>query len=335
MAVKTFEDLIRSIRNRAFHPVYFLMGEETFYIDVIADNLEEHVLNEQDREFDLSIVYGKDTDVNGILGHARRYPMMASHHLVIVREAQHIRDIDGLLPYIQQPLASTILVVCYKYKTYDRRKKLLKEIEKKGVVFEGRKLYDNQVPGWINDYIRRKGYRINPRAVQMLADHLGADIGKIVNEVSKVFINLKEGEEITPVLIEEHIGISKDFNVFEFQQALGERDAAKAFLIARYFADNPKANPLVLILGLLYQFFSRILIYHSLKDKSRKSVATALGVNDFFVPQFQRAATNFSVKKLISIISDLRSCDNRSKGIDNATTSDGDLLNELTYRILN
>lgn len=335
MAGKTFEGIIKDIRNKVFHPVYFLMGEETFYIDVIADLLEQYVLSEAEREFNLSILYGKDTDTNGILTLAKQYPMSADHHLVIIREAQHIRDMESLLPYVQKPLSSTILVICYKYKTYDRRKKFIREVEKAGVVFEGKKLYDNQVPGWINDYVNRKGYRIGPQALQMLADHLGADIGKIVNEISKVFINLKKGEEITPLLIEENIGISKDYNNFEFQHALGERDAAKAFMIAMYFADNPKANPLMLTLGVLYQYFSKLLIYQSLKDKSRRSVASALAVNDFFVSQYQRAAANYTTEKLIRIIGYLRECDNKSKGIGNVSVSDGELLRELTYKILN
>jgi DNA polymerase III subunit delta len=335
MAGKTFEGIVRDIRNKVFHPVYFLMGDETFYIDVIADLLEQHVLSETEREFNLSILYGKDTDINGILTLVKQYPMSADHHLVIIREAQHIRDMENLLSYVQKPLSSTILVICYKYKTYDRRKKFIKEVEKTGVVFEGKKLYDNQVPGWINDYVNRKGYRIGPQAVQLLADHLGADIGKIVNEIGKVFINLKKGEEITPLLIEENIGISKDYNNFEFQHALGERDAGKAFMIATYFADNPKANPLVLTLGVLYQYFSKLLIYQSLKDKSRRSVASALSVNDFFVSQYQRAAANYTTEKLIRIIGYLRESDNKSKGIGNVSVSDGELLRELTYKILN
>ena len=334
MAARTFEGVIRDIREKRYHPVYFLMGEETFYIDVISDFLEEHLLGEAEREFDLTVLYGRDTDVNGVVSSAKRYPMMGGHHLVMVKEAQHLKQIEELLPYVQKPSSTTVLVICYKYKSYDRRKKLLREIDKSGVVFEGKRLYDNQVPGWISDYVKRKGYRIGPQAVQMLADHLGADIGKIVNELGKVFINLKRGEEITPVVIEENIGISKDFNIFEFQQALGERNAHKAFQIATYFADNPRANPLVLTLGVLYQYFSKVLIYHSLQDKSRKNVATALSVNEFFVNQYQRAAANYPTGKLIQIMGHLRECDIKSKGIGNVTTSEGELLKELTFRVM-
>jgi len=225
-------------------------------------------------------------------------------------------------------------VVCYKYKTLDRRKKFVRDIEKTGLVFEGKKLYDNQVPDWIGSYVRRKGYRIGPQAGQMLADHLGSDLGRIVNELGKVFINLKKGEEITTRVIEENIGISKDFNIFEYQQALGDRDRYKAFHIAQYFADNPKGNPMALILGVLYQYFSRTLIYHSLRDKSRNSAAAALSVNPFFIAGIQNAAKNHSPRHLLRIISYLREYDLKAKGWDNASVNEGELLRELTYKIL-
>lgn len=334
MAAIKFEDILRDIRNKILHPVYFLMGEESFYIDILSDYLEDNVLSDEEKEFNLSILYGKETDIQTIISTAKRFPMMASHHLVIVREAQNLRDIEDLGPYVQNPLQSTILVICYKYKSLDRRRKFIKDLEKNGLVFEGRKLYDNQVPGWISDYVKRKGYRIGPGAVQMLADHLGTDLGKIVNELGKVFINLQKGDEINTSLIEAHIGISKDFNNFEFQKALGEKDGPKAFQIVRYFADNPKANPLVLTLGVLYQFFSKLLIYHGLRDKSRNNAASALSVNPFFVPDFQIAARHHSPEKVIRTFTYLRECDVRSKGVDNVSVADGELLRELTYKIL-
>jgi DNA polymerase III subunit delta len=334
MAAAKFEEILKDIRNRILYPVYFLMGEETFYIDVISDYIEDNVLTDEEKEFNLSILYGKETDVQSIISTAKRFPMMASHHLVIVKEAQNLRDIEDLGTYVQNPLKSTILVVCYKYKSLDRRRKLLKDLEKTGLVFEGKKLYDNQVPDWISDYVKRKGYRIGPKAIQMLADHLGSDLGKIVNELGKVFINLKKGDEISIPVIEENIGISKDFNIFEFQQALGEKDRLKAYQIVRYFADNPKANPLVVTLGVVYQFFAKILIFHGLRDKSRINVASALSINPFFVPGYQSAARNYSPEKIIRIFSFLREYDMKSKGVDNVTASDGELLKELTYKIL-
>lgn len=334
MAGKKFEDILHQIRNKVLHPVYFLMGEESFYIDVISDCLEDTVLSEEEKEFNLSILYGKETDIQDILHHAKRFPMIGSHQLVIVKEAQNIKDFDGLIPYIQKPLQSTILVICYKYKSYDRRKKFIKELEKTGLVFEGKRLYDNQIPEWIDNHIKQKGYRIGPRAVQLLANHLGSDLGKIVNELEKVFINLKAGAEITEELIERNIGISKEFNIFEFEEALGDKKSLKAFQIVKYFADNPKSNPLVLTLGALYQFFSKLLIYHSLQDKSRNSAVAALAINGFFLPKYQRAAKNYRMEKITRIISYLRECDTKSKGVNNSTTSDGELLKELTYKIL-
>lgn len=334
MGAHTFESILKDIRNKVLYPVYFLMGEESFYIDVIADFLEEQVLTEQEKEFNLSVVYGRDTDVHSVISLARRYPMMASHHLVIVREAQGLEDVESLEGYTEQPLASTVLVICYKYKTLDRRKKFVKDLAKKGVVFEAKKLYENQVPAWISDYISRKGFRANPYAIQMLADHLGNDLGKIVNELGKAFMGLRKGEEITTQLIEEHIGISKDFNVFELQHALGTKDAVKAHQIARYFADNPRQHPLVMTLGLLYQYFAKLLVFHSLRDKSRKNVAAALSVNPFFVAGYQRAAGHFTPAQIIGIFSLLRDTDVRSKGVGNVSVTNGELLKELVYKIL-
>ncbi len=335
MFAKNYQQVLKDVRNKVLYPVYFLMGEEAFYIDVIADFIEDQVLTDTEKEFNLSILYGKDTDIPTILSVAKRYPMMASHNIVIIKEAHHIKDIDKLLPYVQNPLESTILVICYKYKELDRRTKFYKTLEKKGVVFSGKKLYDNQVPGWISDYVKRHGYRIGPRALQMLADHLGTDLGKIVNEVRKLFINLEKGAEITPEVIEANIGISKDFNIFEFQNALGSRDNRKAYRIAKYFADNPKSHPFILITGVLYQFFAKLITYHGLADKSQKTAASELGVNPFFVKDYATAARNYPPKKLISIFSELRNYDLKSKGLNNESTEHGELLKELTFKILN
>lgn len=335
MAETNFNNILRDIRNRVFHPIYFLMGEESFYIDVIADYIEAKVLSETEKEFNLSILYGKDTDIPTILSTARRYPMMASHNIVIIREAQHINDMDGLLPYLEKPLNSTILVINYKYKILDRRSKLYKALDKSGQVFIGKKLYDNQVPDWIASYAKKHAYRIGPKATQLLADHLGTDLGKIVNEVRKLFINLEKGSEITTAHIEENIGISKDFNFFELQNALGERNSRKVFQIARYFAENPKSSPLIMTTTMLYGFFSKLLQYHSLQDKSQHSVARELGLNPFFVKDYALAARNYSPGRIAQIMGLLRSYDLRSKGLDNASTDHGELTRELCYKILN
>ncbi len=335
MAETNFNNILRDIRNKILHPIYFLMGEESFYIDVIADYIEDRVLTESEKEFNLSILYGKDTDVPTIVSTAKRYPMMASHNIVIIREAQHIRQIDQLLPYVERPLDSTVLIICYKYKTIDKRTKFYKALDKAGQVFIGKKLYDNQVPEWISTYVKNHGYRIGPQAVQLLADHLGSDLGKIVNEVRKLFINLDKGAEITSRLIEENIGISKEYNTFEMQKALGARDSQKAYQIARYFADNPKSNPFIMTTGILHTFFSKVLLYHSLADKSQQGAAKELGVHPFFVKDFVTAARNYSPSKIVEIFSHLRTYDLKSKGFDNESTDHGELVRELTYKILN
>ncbi len=327
--------ILRDIRNKVLYPVYFLMGEETYFIDVIADELEESVLSETEKEFNLIVLYGKDTDIPSIISTAKRYPMMASHNLVIVREAHQLKDLDDLLPYLAKTLDSTILVICYKYKKIDKRSKLYKALIKTGVVFYGKKLYDNQIPGWIASYVKQNGYGITPPAMQMLADHLGTDLGKIVNELKKLFINIKKGSEIDKGIIEENIGISKDYNIFEFQNALGARDSKKAFRVAKYFADNPKSNPFVMTTGILYQFFSKVLLYHSLKDKKQQNAASELGIHPFFVKDYAVAARNYKPEKILRIFSQLREYDLKSKGLGNETTDSGELLRELTYKILN
>lgn len=334
MAQMKFEDILSDLKKKKYYPIYLLMGEETYYIDQITNYIQENILTDVEKEFNLSHLYGKETDVATIVSYAKRYPMMASHHIVIVKEAQNIRDLEPLLGYIQNPLSTTILVIGYKYKSYDKRKKLVKAIEKAGVVYEGKKLYDNKVPEWINDYVTSRGYRIGPKAVQMLADHLGNDLGKIVNEVTKLFISLEKNGEITTSIIEQNIGISKDFNIFEYQSALGQRDSMKAYSIAKYFAENPKSNPLIMVLGVLCQYFSKILVYHTVKSGNRADAATALSVSPFFVDDYRKAAANYSVAKLFKVFSYLREYDLKSKGVDNTTTSDGELLKELTYKIL-
>ncbi len=335
MTEKNFYNILRDIRNKVLHPLYFLMGEEGFYIDVISDFIEDAVLTDTEKEFNMSVLYGRETDIPSVISTAKRYPMMASHNVVIVREAQHLQQIDGLLPYVENPLESTILVICYKYKTLDQRTKFFKTLAKKGVVFTGKKLYDNQVPGWISDYVTRHGYKIGPKALQTLADHLGTDLGKIVNEVKKLFINLKKGSEITTEVIEQHIGISKDFNIFELQHALGTRNSQKAYQIAKYFADNPKNHPFIMTTAVLYQYFSKILLYHSLRDRSQKNVAAELGIPPFFTKDYAQAAKNYAPARIIRIFSLLRQYDMKSKGWDNETTDHGELLKELTYHILN
>ena len=330
----TFDQIIDKIKNKIYHPVYFLMGEEAYYIDEISDYIEKNVLTESEKEFNQTIIYGRDTTVQAIVSAAKRYPMMANYQVVIIKEAQDVQKIEELEKYLENPLQSTLLVIGYKYKKIDKRKTFSKLIDKKGVLFESKKLYDNQVPGWINDFVGRKGYRITPKATSMLADYLGTDLSKIVNEISKLILIIPEKAEINENLVEQNIGISKDFNIFELQNAIGTRNIFKANQIANYFAASPKENPLVKTIIMLFSYFTKLLIFHQLTDKSRNNVASSLSVSPAFVKDYEIAARNYNPKKLAAIVSLLREYDLKSKGVNNVSTSEGELLRELLFKIL-
>ncbi|MDX9928335.1 MAG: DNA polymerase III subunit delta [Bacteroidales bacterium] len=331
----TCESIIADIRKKAYRPVYFLAGEEPYYIDVISRFIEENVLTPEERDFNQNIVYGDDTTITGIIELARRFPMMASHQVIIVREAQTVKKIEDLAIYLDNPLLSTILVINYKYRKLDKRTRLYKLLEEKGVFFESPRLYEYQVPGWINHYLMGRGVKIEPEAGQLLTEYLGTDLGKIANELDKLIISLpKANPVVNMAIVGKSIGISKDYNNFELQKAIGERNIEKANLIIKYFAQNPKDNPVILTLSVLFSYFSRVLMYHSLKDRTKNSVAAALKVNPFFVREYETAARNYSVSKTVSVISLLRLYDMRSKGVGDGGTDHGDLLKELVYRIM-
>lgn len=317
-------------------PIYFLMGDEAYFIDQLTDYIAQNVLSEAEKAFNQTVIYGKDTDIANVINSAKRYPMMAPYQVVIVKEAQNIRNIDDLVYYAQKPLKSTILVVNYKYKTLDKRKRLVKELEKNGVLFESKKLYDNQVPDWITKYLSKRGFQVQPTAALLLSEFLGAELGKIVMELDKLVLVLPKGEKlITSVHIEENIGISKDYNNIELQNALSKKDHLKAFRIVEHFGQNQKDNPFVVTIGMLYSFFNKIIVYYFLADKSKQSVAAALKINPYFVADYQNAAKVFPPKKAVEIISLLREYDLKSKGVGNISATPGDLLKELVYKILN
>jgi DNA polymerase-3 subunit delta len=330
----TIGQILDDLKKKIYYPVYFLYGEESWFIDEISDFIGEHVLDETEKEFNQMIIYGKDVDTRTLIGYARRFPMMANYLVIIVKEAQQIDKIEELAPYIENPLKSTLLVICYKYEKIDRRKSFYKLVEKTGILFESPRIYDNKIPDWITDYIGQRNYRITPKAAYLLAEFLGNDLSRIVNELGKLTINLRKGQEINEEYVERNIGISKDFNVFELQKALGSKDILKANRIIQHFASNPKENPLVKVIPILYSFFAKVLIYHSLQDKSRKNVASELSVNPFFIPDFQVAARNYATGKLISVVSVLREYDLKAKGVDNVSASDGELMKEMIYKIL-
>ncbi|GHC62641.1 DNA polymerase III subunit delta [Ulvibacter litoralis] len=334
MPLDKAKEIVTSIKQGNIQPVYFLMGEEAYYIDAISDFIEKSVLSEEEKGFNQMVLYGRDVSIDDIMSHAKRYPMMAERQVIIVKEAQDLsRTIENLVPYVDNPQPTTVLVFCYKYKTLDKRKKLSKTIAKKGVLFESKKLYENQVPDWIRRVLAGRGYTITPKAAQMLVEFLGNDLGKINNELEKLQLILKPGEQITPHIIEENIGISKDFNNFELQNAIGEKNIKKAFAIVQYFAQNPKSNPMVMTVALLYSFFSKLLKYHALSNKGE--AARALGVSPYFIKDYQVAARNYPMKKVSAVIASIRDIDMKSKGVGVANISQGDLLKELLVAIFN
>jgi DNA polymerase-3 subunit delta len=260
--------------------------------------------------------------------------MMASYQVVIIKEAQEVKDLEGLVPYIEAPLESTILVLAHKYRKVDKRRMLAKTVDKKGVLFESSKIYDNKIPDWISEQLGTMGYPITLKASMMLSENLGNNLSKIRNELDKLVINLEKGTEVNEDVIERNIGISKDYNIFELTGALGRKDVLRANRIVNYFIANPKIHPFLFTLTMLYNYFLKIMIYHKLSDKSRNNVAATLSINPFFVKEYSAAATKYSFEKLIRIIGYIREYDLRLKGIGNSSTSEGELLKELVFKIL-
>ena len=331
----SYEQILSDLRRKAYKPVYLLMGEESYYIDIISDFIQDNVLDESQREFDMTVVYGKDTDMTSIVNAAKRYPMMSPHQVVIVKEAQLIKDWEPLQYYISKPLNSTLLVFAYKYGTPDKRKKWVQDIGKTGVVFESEKLREYEMGTWISRYAKEKNVNIDVKAVQMLTEFLGTDLSKVANELDKLLITKPvDSNQITPEHVEKNIGISKDFNVFELQAALINKDKLKANRIIRYFADNKKANPMLMVLAQLFNFFSGLMIYHYLSDKSPAAVASELKINPYFVKDYEKAAKAFGAWKTMNIITWIRETDARGKGFDSNGVDDGELMKELVYKIL-
>ena len=328
--------IVDEVKAGKIRPIYFLMGDEPYYIDRIATYLEDTILTEDERGFNQMVLYGKETNILDIVANAKRYPMMAEKQVLIIKEAQELsRTIEQLVVYAEQPQPSTVLVLCYKYKKIDKRKKLYKAIQEAGgFVFESKKMYENQVSEWIRKVLLGQGYRISHKAAIMLVEYLGTDLNRINNELTKLQMVLPKETEINPQAIEEHIGISKDYNNFELKKAIGEKNAAKAARIITYFAQNPKDNPFVVTVSLLHTFFSQLLQYHGLSDHSPKNVAGVLRINPYFVSEFQVAARNYSMKKASQIISHLRELDLKGKGVGAQNMPQSELLKELLVKIM-
>jgi len=330
-----YEEIISDLKKRIFKPVYFLAGEEPYYIDLITDYIEANVLPEAEKSFNQVVIYGEDTTVPAIIETSRRFPMMASHQVVIVKEAQTVKKIEDIVIYVEKPMPSTILVINYKYKAVDKRTKLYKALETHALYFESARLRDYQVPAWIEQYLMIKGIKIDPSSSAMLTEYLGTDLHKIANELDKLLITLPQGKPvITTELIEKNIGISKDYNNFELQKAIGEKNILKANMIARYFANNPKDNPITLTIASLFSYFTKLLTYHYLTDKSKNNVAAVLKVNPYFVKDYELSASKYNVSKTVMVISLLRTYDMKSKGYGDVSSEPGDLLKELLFKIL-
>ena len=327
--------IVTNIKNGNVKPIYFLMGEEAYYIDRISDLIESSVLDEAEKGFNQVVMYGRDVSIEEITSSAKRYPMMAEKQVIIVKEAQDLsRSIEKLVSYAENPQPTTVLVLNYKYKKLDKRKKLYKAIEKVGVIFESKKLYDNQVSDWIRRVLSGRNYKIEPKAALMLVEFLGTDLSKINNELEKLITILPQDTIISPIHIEENIGISKDFNNFELRKAVGEKQIVKANRIINYFAENPKNNPIVMTISLLNGFFTQLLQYHGLQSKDKMSVAKGLGINPYFVGDYVTAAKNYPMRKVSQIIGLLRKADVKSKGVGANGMPQADILKELLFKIM-
>ncbi|MCC6817301.1 MAG: DNA polymerase III subunit delta [Bacteroidia bacterium] len=329
-----FDQILSDINHRRFTPVYLLEGEETFYIDEISRVLEEKVLKPEEKSFNMTIAYGKDISPLEIKMAARRYPMMSEFQLIIIKEAQNINDIEVFEDYLENPMTTTILVLCYKGKKVDKRKKAGK-LFSKYTYFTSDRLRDNEIIPWIERYIKAKGRHIDPKAVQLISDYLGNDLAKISNEIDKMLINVKSDVPIIGVThIEQNIGISKDYNVFELGKALGQKNFNKSIQIAHYFAANSNSDGIIPMIAYLYTFFSKVYSYNSMKNKPRKEIAIAIGINEYFIDDYKIAGSNYSQSMLEEIFANLKYYDLRSKGVENGSTEEGQLIIELVIKIL-
>ena len=329
-------NIVNDIKAGKIKPIYFLMGEEPYYIDRLSDYIEKNVLTEEEKGFNQTVLYGRDVSVDDIVSAAKRYPMMAERQVIIVKEAQDLaKSIDKFESYASDPMPTTVLVLCYKYKTLDKRKKVTKLFEKSGLVFESKKLYENQVGQWINRVLQAKKYSIEPKASAMLVEFLGTNLEKINNELEKLQIILPVGSTISANDIEENIGFSKDYNIFELRKAIGEKNQLKSYKIAQYFSENHKDHPMLMTTGMLFSFFVQLLQYHGLKDKNPKNVAAVLKVNPFFLKDYDIALRNYPMKKVSKIVTLLRDIDVKSKGVGSNSLPQHELLKEMLVGIFN
>ncbi len=326
--------IIKDLQAKKFAPLYFLHGEETYYIDLLTEAIQQNCLEEHERDFNQTILYGKDAELLALQSKLKAYPMMAERRLVILKEAQDFKHLDALEAYSDAPSSTTVFVICYKHKAFDARKKLLKNFAKNGLIFKSDKIREYQLPDWISKFVRTKGMQINGKAAMLLTEFLGADLGRIANEIDKLRIVLGPNASITEQHIEQHIGISKDYNIYELVNAIAQKQADKAFKIVQYFEYNPKAGELVVVVPALFKLFSQLMRIHFTPNKSREAIASSLGVHPFVAGELIANRQNYDPKKIAAIIALLHDYDLKAKGVGNSQMSSGELLKEMVFQIL-
>jgi len=336
MAEHTYDQIINDLQKKIYHPIYLLSGDESFFIDSIVNYMEENILDAMEKEFNQTIMYGLDTNVGTLISYAKSYPMSANYQVLIVKEAQNMKEISLLENYVENPLKSTILVLAYKHKKIDKRLKFYKLVKKLGVVFESKKLWDNKIPEWIQGYIKKQSFRIQARECELLSEYLGNDLSKIANELKKLTITLKKGDMISPDIIEQNIGISKEYNIFALTDALAAKDIYQSNKIIQFFIGDEKNHSIHGIIPMLYSFFHKSLVYLQIKNKLDKyGVASALGVAPSMVGRYAQGSRNYPPMKLAAIIGYLKEADLKAKGV-NATgfVKNTEILKELIFKIL-
>ena len=332
----TFQELKRELKQKQFKPVYLLYGEEAYFIDQITEYMEKNVLSDSEKGFNQSVVYGAETNFNELMSSLKRYPVMSNYQLIILKEAQRMKDVKKLISYLESPVSSTILVINYRKKTsfIDKRSKSFKNM-KSGVVFmNAQKLYEDKIPGWINEYVKSRGYLIDPQTSMILTSNVGADLLKLTNELEKVMINVKHGQKIEPSHIEKYIGISKEYNIFEFQNALGNKDHERIYRMLSVFKSNPKEHHILKYIGALYSFYVKIFKYHELKNQDRGVIAKSLGVNPYFLKDYAKATRNYNLNQTINAIQVLHQYDLKSKGVNSGTQDSYQLFKEMVFKLL-
>ena len=328
-------DILTDLKKGKYAPVYFLHGEEPYYIDLISDYIENNILSDSERSFNLTILYGKDVDHKTVIDNARRFPMMATNQVVILKEAQSMKSLQDLNIYIENPLHSTLLVICHKHKKLDKRTKFAKVVQRNAVVLESKRPYDNQMPKWVSSYLKELGYEIKPLESNLIAEYLGNNLSKVANELDKLAINLPSGHTITKDDIQEHIGISKDYNIFELQDAIGSRNQSKCYRIVKYFQSNPRNHPLVVVIGTLYSFFAKIYMMHFLRHAPEREIQKTLGLSSgYFIKDYKKAASSYSKTQTEEVLHLLKQYDLKAKGVERVSFSDQAILQELVYHIL-